>query len=203
MSLFNCWLYQRRYIYKYADTWADNAKLKKERIIQIIRSVDVSQNVKATVLQSGSRDSPTGVYTWEEWFRIVNSITVWRDVSAQGAPRESHCERLSPKPPRSAANSSVIMDQPGPQADQPFTLSGHWGHSQTQPLLPSPLYPYQNPYCLLKIYHKVFQGLSVTSQNSDTLARLCMKLKATEASFVTLAAQSRWIFVLLFIAVVL
>lgn len=39
------------------------------------------------------------------------------------------------------------------------------------------------------------------SQNSVTLPRLCMKLKATEACFVTLAALSRWIFTLLFIAV--
>lgn len=102
------------------------------------------------------------IYTWEEWHRIVNSITVREDVSAQGAPRESHTERLSPKPPRSTANSSVIADQTRPQTDQPCTRSGHWGHSQTQPLLHSPLYPYQYPYSLLKPQHNIFQGLSVT-----------------------------------------
>lgn len=90
------------------------------------------------------------IYTLEEWHRIVNSITAREDVSAQGAPRESHTERLSPKPPRSTANSSVITDQTRPQTDQPCTHSGHWGHSQTRPRLPCPLYPYQYPYSLLK-----------------------------------------------------
>jgi len=102
------------------------------------------------------------IYTWEEWHRIVNSITARGDVSAQGAPRESHTERLSPKPPRSTANSSVIADQTRPQTDQPCTHSGHWGHSQTQPLFPSPLYPYQYPHSLLEPYHNIFQGLNVT-----------------------------------------
>lgn len=88
------------------------------------------------------------VYTGEEWRSIVNSITAREDVSAQGAPRESRAERLSPKPPRSTANSSVIADQTRPQPDQPCTDSGHWGYAQAQPLLPSSLYPYQYPYSL-------------------------------------------------------
>lgn len=65
------------------------------------------------------------IYTWEEWRGIVNSITARGDVSAQGAPRESHTERLSPKPPRSTAISSVIVDQTRPQTDQPCTRSAH------------------------------------------------------------------------------
>lgn len=83
------------------------------------------------------------IYTWVERRTIVNSITAQEDVRAQGAPRESHTERLSPKPPRSTANSSVIVDHTKLQPDQPLTSSGHWGFSQAQPLLPSPIHPYQ------------------------------------------------------------
>ena len=55
----------------------------------------------------------------EEWCRIVNSITVRGGVSENRAPRESSAERLSPKPPRSTATSSVIVDQGGrPGTDQ-------------------------------------------------------------------------------------
>lgn len=70
------------------------------------------------------------IYTLEEWHGIVNSITAPEGVSAQGAPRESHSERLSPKPPRSTANSSVISDQTRPRTDQPCTHHGRWGQSQ-------------------------------------------------------------------------
>lgn len=70
------------------------------------------------------------ICTLEEWHGIVNSITAPEGVSAQGAPRESHTERLSPKPPRSTANSSVISDQTRPRTDQPCTHPGRWGQSQ-------------------------------------------------------------------------
>lgn len=85
------------------------------------------------------------IYTWEEWLTIVNSITAREDVSAQGAPRESHTERLSPKPPRSTANSSVIVGQTRPQTDQPCTHSSRWGRSPAQ-LLPS-IFPYIHTLC--------------------------------------------------------
>lgn len=88
------------------------------------------------------------IYTLEEWHGIVNSITAPEGVSAQGAPRESHTERLSPKPPRSTANSSVISDQTGPRTDQPCTHPGRWGQWQN----PAASSPASVPYIHTNIH---------------------------------------------------
>lgn len=85
------------------------------------------------------------IYTLEEWHGIVNSITAPEGVSAQGAPRESHTERLSPKPPRSTANSSVISDQTRPRTDQPCTHPARWGQWQKAQLPPPPPPPPVSP----------------------------------------------------------
>lgn len=134
--------------------------------------------------------------------RIVNSITACGDVSAQGAPRESRTERLSPKPPRSTANSSVISEQTGParglisharyvlatgDVRRAHTSSGH-------------LYPYPNPDSEPKPSRIPRSDCDFAAQNSVSLSRWTVRVKATRAGLVTLAALRRWIFILLFIA---
>lgn len=168
--------------------------------------VYISCTVTDTVLQLGSHDS--AIYLFGSHIYLGGMaqdcelnhsvsgcqctgrspwITHWKAITQTS---KVHCHLISHRGPDQATDWSAM-----------HTLCS-LGTFTNSPL-PS-ISPISIPISILSgetiAYHIPRSECDFAFQNSVTLPRLCVKLKATGACFVTLSAPSKWISILLFIA---